>query len=176
MDALAAFSLPIAGLRMGEHPFEFPLDGSFFREFPDSPVREATVRAKVLVEKHPAMYVLRFDLLGSVRTDCDRCLEPFDLPIDVEERLTLKFGTGESEDDDVEYITRDASHYNVAHHLYEFTVLDIPVNKTHDDADQSCDPDMLARLEQLSQPTASDDGDAPDETIWDALKKNLTDN
>ena len=173
MEALAAFSLPIAGLRMGEHPFEFALDRAFFREFPDSPVSEAKVAAKVLVEKHPSMYVLRFDLLGDVRTECDRCLEPFDLPIDVEERLTLKFGTGESEDDDVEYIPRDASHYNVAQHLYEFTVLDIPVSKTHDDADQECDPEMLAQLDKLSQPT--DDGE-PTESIWDALKKDLSDN
>ena len=169
MEALAAYSLPIAGLRTGEHAFKFELDRSFFRQIPDSPVDEASVLAKVLVDKQPAMYVLHFDLLGTVRTECDRCLEPFDLPIDVQERLTLKFGSGESADDEIVLISRDQSHYNVGMHLYEFTILDIPVNKTHDDAEEECDPEMVAHLARLSQKQE----DTGEPSIWDSLKKDL---
>lgn len=165
MENLSAFSLPIGGLRTGTHRFEFTLDREFFAQIPDSIVSDGDVKAIVELDKQATMYILEFDLEGTVRTDCDRCLQPFDLPIDVQQRLTLKFGEG-PEDADVEYIQRDESRFNVAPFCYEFTVLDIPMSKTHDDADQDCDPEMIEHLERASSQTDTDEGGS----VWDALK------
>ena len=170
MENLSAFSLPIGGLRTGMHRFEFTLDREFFAQIPDSIVSDGNVAAVVEVDKQPSMYVLEFDLSGTVRTECDRCLQPFDLPIDAQQRLTLKFGEG-PEDADVEYIQRDESRFNVAPFCYEFTVLDIPMNKTHDDADEDCDPEMLEHLNRASKQDEDDESGS----VWDALK-NLTNN
>jgi uncharacterized metal-binding protein YceD (DUF177 family) len=103
-----------------------------------------------------------------VKAICDRCLEAFDLPIEDTQVLLVKFDEKEWEDAEVVYILKETPKLNVARYIYEFVSLAVPLTKTHDEAGEECDPEMLKFL-------TKQDEDAPDEPptsgpLWDALK------
>ena len=90
MDPLIAFSIPVRGLRDGIHQFDFQIDRSFFGQFESAPVQEGDVSLQLELIKRPGLYTLTFSFEGTVKTECDRCLAPIDLPIEGEQRLLIK--------------------------------------------------------------------------------------
>ncbi len=171
MDALAHFTIPVSGLNNGPHEYDFNIDESFFQCFPESPIKDGNVSVHFIFDKHPDMYTMTFQLEGTVKTACDRCLEEFDLPIEADEMLLVKFDEKEWEDADIIYILKDTPRLNVARYIYEFINLAVPIAKTHDDADEECDPEMLKFLQQGSQ-------DEPNvsSSVWESLKGLQNDN
>ena len=172
MQALIPFTLPISGMGNGVHHFDFQVDASFFAAFEDSPVKRGQLAAQLEFDKQPAMYVMEFSFSGTVDVDCNRCLEPFSLPVADEQRLLVKFGEPNEENPDVIYIPYGTPQLNVAQYLYEFILLSIPLAPTHDDADEDCDPAMLAILDQAAAPDAptAEDEQADQASPWSALK------
>ncbi len=171
MDALAHFTIPVSGLHNGSHEYDFRIDGSFFQCFPESPIKDGNVAVHFIFDKQSDMYTLTFQLEGTVRTPCDRCLEEFDLPIEDDQFLLVKFDEKEWEDAEIIYILKDTPRLNVAKYIYEFINLAVPIAKTHDDADEDCDPEMLKFLQQESEeePNISS-------SVWEALKGLQNDN
>lgn len=171
MHALEHFSIPVSGLRNGTHEYDFRIDTAFFQCFPESPIKDGDVAVHFIFDKQNDMYVLNFQLEGTVRTACDRCLEEFSLPIEADEMLLVKFDEKEWEDADIIYVLRDTPKLNVARYIYEFIILAVPIAKTHDDADEACDPEMLKYLQQgeNSEPQAPS-------SVWEALKGLQNDN
>jgi hypothetical protein len=109
MDALAHFTIPVSGLHNGPHEYKFSIDGTFFQCFPESPIKDGDVAVQLLFDKQPDMYTMTFQLEGTVKTGCDRCLEEFDLPIEADEMLLVKFDEKEWEDADIIYILKEAT-------------------------------------------------------------------
>jgi uncharacterized metal-binding protein YceD (DUF177 family) len=78
------------------------------------------------------MLQLKFHIQGAVELACDRTSEPFDYPLDVTNRLILKFGEADEElSDEIEIISRGTQHINVAQYIYEFIGLAVPMKKIH---------------------------------------------
>lgn len=171
MDALEHFSIPVSGLHNGTHEYDFSIDAAFFQCFPESPIKDGDVAVHFIFEKQNDMYILTFQLEGTVRTACDRCLEEFSLPVEADEMLLVKFDEKEWEDADIIYVLRDTPKLNVARYIYEFINLAVPIAKTHDDADEECDPEMLKFL-QREENSDSQISSA----VWDALKGLQNDN
>ena len=171
MDALAHFTIPVSGLHNGPHEYDFSIDRSFFQCFPESPILDGTVAVHFIFDKSPDMYTMTFQLEGTVKTACDRCLEEFDLPIEDDQTLLVKFDEKEWEDADIIYVLRDTPRLNVALYIYEFINLAVPITKTHDDADEECDPEMLKFLQQENEDEPNDSS-----AVWDALKGLQNDN
>lgn len=173
MNTLLPFSIPVKGLRPGVHQFEFQIDHRFFAAFEASPVSDGQVTVRLLFDKRPGLYVLEFDLEGTVKTECDRCLAMIDLPIADQQRLLVKFSEEEAEEADVIYISPEATELNVAQFIYEFIILAMPMVKVYDcenDENARCNQEMLRFLEGEQK-----DQDAPN-PIWDALKDFQADN
>ena len=169
MKALIPFTLPVSGMGNGTHHFDFRIDDEFFAAFEDSPVHHGRLSAHLEFDKQASMYVLRFSFDGTVRVTCDRCLEPFDLPIEDEQKLLVKFGDNEgNEDPDVVYIPYGTTQLEVAQYFYEYVLLAIPLSRVHEDAEESCDPEMLDFLSPApaDEEPPEDDAQSP----WDALK------
>ncbi|MFN4080990.1 MAG: YceD family protein [Saprospiraceae bacterium] len=168
MDVFRAYSLPILGLKPGMHHFEYALDRSFFDLFADSPIAHCEIRVTLDLDKRPDMMILDFDVAGSVGAACDRCTADIDLPVARQERLVVKYGEQEdSADDEVVFIPRDSSLFNVAPYLYEYSVLSLPMVNVFDCqllAQPPCNQTVLAKLERQDEP-ADEDG-----SVWDALK------
>jgi uncharacterized protein len=183
MDPLITYSIPVKGLYNGIHQFEFQIDRFFFENFEQSPVTEGDVQVRLDFDKHPDMYVLQFELAGTVRTECDRCLAEIDLPIASSQRLLVKFSLEEEEDEaDIAYISPEASLFNVAQYIYEFICLALPIIKAYDCEDQSprpCNEEMLRYLRHSEEDSALEEDEAEQEDpnpIWDELKKLSNDN
>jgi uncharacterized protein len=172
MDALAQFTIPVSGLHDGPHEYDFSVDGAFFEQFPESPIKDGQVSVHLVFDKRPDMFTMDFHLEGMVKTDCDRCLEEFDLPIEDDQMLLVKFDDKEWEDAEIIYILKDTPRLNVALYIYEFIVLAVPIVKTHDDAEEKCDPEMLKFLQQESE----GEGPPAASPVWDALKGIQSDN
>lgn len=148
MDNLDHFSIPVSGLSNGLHGYDFTIDKAFFQHFEGSPIEVADIKVHMDFEKRYDMYVLDFQMEGTVQVTCDRCLGLFDFPIDDEQSLMVKFDEKESEEADVVYILRSTQKLSVARYIYEYINLAIPMTKTHEDAGESCDPEMLRYLSE----------------------------
>lgn len=152
MGCFAQYELPVKGLKNGIHFYKFHLDRAFLINFPDSPVVEADIRVNLDLDKRPEMFVLDITLEGLVKTDCDRCLAPIQLPIQGRHQLLVKLKEDavEEEDPDVVFVDPEISKFGVAEYLYEYVVLAIPIKKVLNCEElepRPCDFDTLRRME-----------------------------
>lgn len=174
MNAFAPYSIPIQGLKIGVHHFQFLIENDFFALYEASPVEVGEVRIEVHFEKRADMLLIDFELEGTVRAECDRCTAMIDLPIQGERQLIVKYGEAEGEEEDeVVFISREAPDFNLAQYLYEFTILALPIRNIYDcreGPNPPCNREILDFLEkEESEARKSTD-------IWDALKDLNKDN
>lgn len=171
MDALVQYSIPVKGLHNGTHEYRFEIDHTFFACFENSPVEDGKVAVSLEFDKRPGLFVLEFDLAGTVKTDCDRCLAKIDLPIADQQRLLVKFSeVEEPEEADVVFVSPDIQQLNVAKFIYEFIVLALPIIKVFDCQDEEprvCNDEMLDYLEGKNDEPSSEPTNNP---LWDELK------
>lgn len=167
MNVLDQFSIPVSGLGNGLHGYDFSIGKDFFQAFEESPIKEGSVNVHFDFDKREDMYVLLFSFGGKVQVTCDRCLDSFPLPIDDRQSLMVKFDEEPWEDADVVFIQKGTPTLNVARYIYEFINLAVPMVKTHDDAGDNCNPDMLKYLEEKVEGEADEPTSNP---FRDALK------
>lgn len=174
MDAFVAYSLPIQGLKTGGvHHYKFEIDSAFFASFEASPVEEGKVLFDLELDKRHDMMLLDFELNGYVKAICDRCTAVIDLPISDERQLIVKFGGAEGElDDEVVFIHRESSEFNVAKYLYEFVVLALPITNTYDCEN---DPEPPCNFEVLDHLKASENTEDKS-LVWESLRHLKSDN
>ncbi len=180
MDPLIAFSIPVRGLRDGIHQFDFQIDRSFFGQFESAPVQDGDVSLQIELIKRPGLYTLTFSFEGTVKTECDRCLAPIDLPIEGEQRLLIKVSEAaegqpaeDPDDPDVIYISPEQQKFNTAPYAYEFVCLAIPMIKTYEcqeEEEPPCNEEMLDRL-GMPEPDEAAEEETADNPIWAELKK-----
>ncbi len=176
MRAFNKYEIPFVGLKRGNHLFTYTVNNEFFEQFERSPiVTPAQFEVNLDFEKGN-FFMLHFNISGTIQTACDRCAEQFDLPIESEQLLIVKFDDdlipGEEptdEDDDVVYISRNDTHFNIANHLYEFIVLSIPMRKVHPD-DEDGYPTCEINYQNEEATEEATDEEAVDPR-WEALKK-----
>lgn len=172
MSILSHYNIAFKGLSLGKHVFEFVVDDKFFREFDGGVVDEGTVNVRLTLEKQSSLMTFWFDIKGSVRVQCDRCLEMYDQPIESRERIFVRLGERENiEGDDLIWISPDDYQLNVAQLIYEFIGLAIPIKKVHPDdqnGNSTCDPEMIEKLNKYM--VREDETENP---VWKDLKKLL---
>ncbi len=172
MNAFVAYSIPIKGLKVGIHHFTFIVDSAFFSHFEDSPIEEGEIQFELDLDKRPDMLIFDFSLSGFTKAECDRCTATIDLPLEDERELIVKYGEADGEEEDeVVFIHREASEFNVARYLYEFSVLALPITNVYEcqnDPNPPCNFDILKYLNPETDEQKSD-------SVWDALN-DLKDN
>lgn len=172
MNAFVAYSIPIMGLKVGSHHFKFTIDSAFFALFEGSPIETGLVEFEVELDKRSDMLLFDFEMTGYVGAECDRCTAQIKLPIEDSRHLIVKFGEENlEEEDEVVFIHREASEFNVAKYLYEFAVLALPITNVYDCQDEPNPPCNFEVLKHLG-------GNGPDDdqpSVWDELNK-LKDN
>ena len=172
MNSLSQFIIPVTGLKPGSHQFDFEIDDSFFEHFEYSEIQKGRINLHLVVEKEDNLLDFHFDFNGHVRIPCDRCYEPFDLPIEGKERLILKFGNDyHEESDEIQVVPIGENHFDISPFIYEYIHLSMPVRRVHPDnehGENTCDAETIHRLEDLS----SSSGPDPRWEALAALKKN----
>lgn len=162
------FNIPISGLEIGAHQYDFLIDGKFFEAFEESEINVCRVELRLELIRQTDMILLQFFLKGTVELACDRCLDPYEQPIETEEHVVLKFKsrTSDVKKDEDDYILPEQEEIDIRQYIYDFICLQIPYRKVHpedEDGNSQCDPEVLRKIEELS---IKRDNDSP----WDQLK------
>ncbi len=176
MNHLRQFTIPILGLKVGIHEYNFSIGDEFFSHFEESPIEHGTFEVKLLIDLREEMLVLNFDFEGSIKTDCDRCLVPINLPIEGNEDLIVKYAEEADDEIDIVYIERGSAELNVATYIYEYICLAMPVTNIYnceDELENVCDLKMLEYLEKkpTEEPLEKEkEKDESSNSPWDELR------
>ena len=168
MNPLESFTIPVKGLKNGIHEFSFILDTPFFDAVNEDNEIKANMLAEVRFDKRPSMYILEIIIGGTVRANCDRCLENIDVPMESVFQLYIKLGSAE-EEADVVYLEKFDDSINIAKYIFDYAVISIPLMKLRDcdeDENPPCNFEILDKWE--SQNEIEEETETKG-SIWDEL-------
>jgi len=172
---MSLYSIAFKGLKEGKHDFDYHIGSSFFELFENSLVDQGDIRVTITLDKRNSYLSLELFLKGTVVLTCDRCLEPYDQPVQHKAVLFVKFSEEISEDgDDVIWLHPEDYQINVSQTIYEYICLSIPLRHVHPSGKEGksgCNPDMLKKIDEYRVPHASGK-----DSRWDQLKNFLNNN
>lgn len=173
MKSLKQYSIPFTGLKIGEHQFNFEVDGRFFDEFEYSLVKDGLLSVSLLLEKRETLMILNFHIQGRMQLSCDKCLSNFPHEVDTKDRLIAKFTESDdlADSEEVIIITKNESEVDVSTFIYEIINLAVPYVSICEDPGNtpSCDLEMLKKIDELSIEEGSSESEQEDPR-WDVLK------
>jgi uncharacterized metal-binding protein YceD (DUF177 family) len=167
MKNLVEYLIPFKGLSIGKHDYEFHVQDTFFKALESKVVEKGDLKVNILLDKESRLISVDLDIKGNLSLVCDRCLEYFDFPIDINYTQIYKFGNPpDNQNDDIIYLSEKEYQIDVSRLIYENILLQIPIKKVHPDdenGESTCNPDQLELLENLRKQPKAD-------PRWDALK------
>jgi uncharacterized metal-binding protein YceD (DUF177 family) len=175
------YIIQFVGLSMGEHLYEYAIGEKFFEGLDYSEIQKSDITVKINLLKQSTMMVLRFEISGTVKAECDRCTEEFDLPISGNYKLIVKVGGSETGEEDDDILTIPANEYelDVSQYIYEYVVLSLPIKRVHPDDAQgntTCNKEMLKKLsnflidEEKEEEEEEEEKNEPVDPRWESLK------
>lgn len=182
MNPLRAYDIHIVGLDNKRYEYDFTSDSSFFAAMEQELIKTGHVQTHLVLEKSETMIRLDFHIVGTVDQTCDRSLDEYEEPVNTEQTMLLKFGDHNEElSDEIELIERNTATINVAHYIFEFISLSLPMKRLHprfrDEDDY--DDDQNGKVIYRSGDDKEENNDADDQPAidprWAALRK-LSDN
>ena len=170
MCSLERFKINLKGLTDEGTTLEYDLDNQFFDALDSSELNSGSLHVSVSIRKTSGFFELLLHTEGTVTVICDRCLDDMVQPIESDNRMVVKLGTVNSEEDDVIVVDEDEGILDTSWLIYESIVLAIPIKHVH--APGKCNPAMSKALEELSADRSSDEeSDQPVDPRWSALLK-----
>ena len=167
MEKENTYLIPISGLALGKHSFQYEITDEFFKGMDYSEIQQGNVNVNLDIDRVETMLTLTFDIEGTVRVMCDRCADEFDLPIESNQVFYIKLGTENAEEsDDVMVMPADQHDFDLTSLIYEFIILSIPMHRVHPEG--QCNPEIIDMLNGMQEVAEEDE-----ETIdprWAALK------
>jgi uncharacterized metal-binding protein YceD (DUF177 family) len=166
------FNINIVGLSNKKHTYHFELHDAFFEWQGRQIVETGDFEVKLVLDKHPTFIEALFTITGHAHLICDRSLEPFDQPLDLERKLIFKYGDENKEvSEEIVVIARDTDQLAVAQYIYEFICLEIPIKKIHprfgaDDAQTD-----VGTIVYQSAPAGQQEQEDVIDPRWEKLKK-----
>lgn len=175
MCSTEKLNIDIKNLPEGETIVEGILDDGYFASIEDSEVSQGDMHVDASIRKTSHFSEIHFHAIGTVTVSCDRCLDPLQLPMDVEQTLVVEYGSERSEDEESITITDEDPMVDIAWYVYESVILALPVKHVH--APGKCNPAMINMLNEHSA-TRSDDTATEDITDprWSKLTQLNLDN
>jgi uncharacterized metal-binding protein YceD (DUF177 family) len=177
---LSKYNIDIYGLEDKQYDYDMESGDAFFEEMEQDLIEHGHFKTHVVLNKSATMIQLRFHTTGSVTLTCDRSLEPFEEPVDTDDRIILKFGDHNEElTEEIEMISRNTNRINVARYIFDFIALSLPVKKLHpslrteEDEFDLEDDEEEGMLVYTSGETEEGDETEEEEQIdprWEALK------
>jgi uncharacterized protein len=168
MKRKSDYTIPFAGLKIGNHLFDFEIDDSFFEELDYSLIQKGAIHVSINLEKKESMLILLFNLKGTVEAECNLCTDPVDFNIDSNYQLIYKYGLEEIDDETLLVIHPDSYQIDITQPLYEFISVSLPPRIVHKDGE--CNQEMI---EALNKYLSSKNEETKDDNIdprWSALK------
>ena len=168
MKPKSKYKIEFAGLKTGNHQFNFKVDKKFFDRFNFSDFNNVSINIDIELIKKSTLLELNFVLKGVVNVNCDLTNEPFDKQIKQEAMLVVKFGQEFNDEDDEILVLPHGEHkLYVDQYIFELIVLSLPPKRIHPGVeDGSLKSEILDILEDLKPKENSKLVDPR----WDKLK------
>ena len=144
------FIIPLNGLTAGQHEYGWQVGKEFFESFENSEILDSELVVSARVEKSGRYLGIDCDVEGTVVVECDRCLDELEMPVEVEIRLSVKYGDEESSDEhhegerEVIFIPETDAEFDMSQIIYDYVCLSLPMQRFH--AEGECDPDAMKYL------------------------------
>ena len=168
MCSLERFKIDLKGLTDETTVLEWDLDNSFFGALDQTEVEGGALHVSLSIRKASGFFELLFHTVGSIDITCDRCLDLMEQPIETDNRLVVKLGSNDSEDDETVIVDEDEGILDTSWFIYEFIALAIPIQHVH--ATGKCNPAMTKALEELSADRSGDEESGqPVDPRWSKL-------
>ena len=169
MCSLERFKIDLKGLTAEVTTLEYDLDKSFFDALDQTEVESGTLHVSLSIRKASGFFEFQFHTVGTVDITCDRCLDLMEQPIEADNRLVVKLGSTNSEDDDTVIVDENEGILDTSWFIYEFIALAIPIQHVH--ATGKCNPAMTKALEELSADRSGDEeSNQAIDPRWENLK------
>ncbi|MBQ7253723.1 MAG: DUF177 domain-containing protein [Bacteroidales bacterium] len=160
--------IPLHGLTRGGQEFEFSLGDDFLERFSRDLIQGLDARADLVAEQKGGWIEIHCKVVGEAKVECDRCLEELQMPIGIDQRLTVRFdaepGDVVNEDDNIIILREGTSEVDLAQTIYDLICVSLPMQKVHPEG--QCSPAALSRLSD----EADAKNDAPANTPFSGLK------
>ncbi len=178
MKDLKKFDIPFVGIKEGNHTFEYQIDKKFFNIFQFDDFNDANILATISFIKKNTLMELHFNTKGTINVPCDVTNEDFDLDIEGNMPLIVKFGYEYNDDnEEILILPQEAYKLNVAQYIYELIVVSTPAKKVHPKVlDGTMKSEALKKLKELEikkKKTVETEDESTDPR-WDKLKDLLT--
>jgi len=167
MSWLDQFEVHFSNLNPGINEFKFTIDDLFFSESPECPVKIGAGECEVQIDQKINLLTVNFHLDVEVELICDRSLEKFLFPIQIDKNLIIKFGDHNEEiHEDIAVVSWDEKVVNLAQYIYEYIVVAVPMKKVH--------PKFITENEsefgEIIYRSGPDDDNNDVDPRWSALK------
>jgi uncharacterized protein len=169
--------ISFSGLNQGKHLFHFQIGNSFFNNRENSLINQGEAEIEIEITKHSVMLEADVQFKALVGLECDRCTATVKTPLSGADRVVIKLGGSNDEEDENDIIILGASETEVdlSHYVYESICLRIPhqvIPCRMIDDESVCNKEVLDKLNQL---LVKDEPEATENPIWAKLK-NLPEN
>ena len=169
MKSLSPYLIKFSGLKEGVHFFNYELGNKFFKNFDYYDFLDAKLFAKLELEKQSTLLNLKFSFNGEVEVQCDVSMESFNLELETDHAVVVKFKDDIiSTDDKVIFMPGGSHSIDVSHLIYESIILAVPQKKVHPGIENgSLKSEIVEKLEALKPKKNFKEKTDP---RWDKLK------
>ena len=156
------FIIPLNGLTVGKNDFFWRTGKEFFEDFENSEILDSRLDVTAVAEKSGRYVGVDCEVSGYVTVECDRCLDELELPVDVEIRLSVKYGeeavdelqTGERE---IVFVPEDCAELDMGQIVYDYVCTSLPMQRMHAEGD--CNPAVLEYFGNAEEEAGQTDAD-----------------
>ena len=169
MKSLSPYLIKFSGLKEGIHLFNYELGNKFFKNFDYYDFLDAKLFAELELEKQSTLLNLKFSFNGEIEVQCDVSMESFNLDLETEHAVVVKFKDDIiSTDDKVMFMPAGSHSIDVSHLIYESIILAVPQKKVHPGIENgSLKSEIVEKLEALKPKKNFKEKTDP---RWDKLK------
>lgn len=162
---LKDYNIVFSGLSLGSHEFEFVIDDAFFKLFDYTEMEGVRAVVRLGMIKMNNMLELHFEVEGTLPVTCDLTEKPFEVELENEADVVIKFGEAyDDTDDEILVLPHGSYEFNIAQYIYELLVLAVPSKKVHPDVlAGDADEDVIEMLKQYLPDSFDDEEDDEEE-------------
>ncbi len=165
------YIIPVKGLALGDHQYTYVIDDKFFSNYDYFDTNKGLVNLTVDMVKESNLIDFKFHFDGNIELLCDRCLDKFNMHVNDDFRLIVKYGNEFEEiSDEIITIPNNEANIDLSQYIYEYINLMLPIKKVHQDdefGNSTCNQEMIDQLDNYIEKKS--------DPRWDALKNIKTD-
>lgn len=157
-------------LRFGLNELSFPIIADLFTEMTDKHFEKVDAKCVISLIKKENVFEMQFNINGLIGTNCDTCLDEFELPLNKTYDLLVKLTDGPEnlDDDEIIYLPKGLHEFDFKQFIFDYFLLAIPTKISCEDASKEHNQLFVNKLK-------IDEGDDEEEKPasdprWDALK------